>query len=132
MPATPPPTAASGGVAPDPPAPSLLGRRFAALVVDGALSALVAGLFTRPEAPRQWSSVALIAEYVFFLGFFVQTPGMRLLGLRCVRLADGRPLGVPRALLRVALLFLVVPALVVDDGGRGAHDRAAGSVVRRT
>jgi uncharacterized RDD family membrane protein YckC len=106
-------------------------RRIAALVVDCALSALVAAFFTRPEAPRLWSAVVLFVAYTFFTGFFGQTPGMRLLGIGCVRVADGRPLGVPRAALRALLLQLVFPAAIMNSDGRGWHDRAAGSVVVR-
>ncbi|HEV2089151.1 MAG TPA: RDD family protein [Cryptosporangiaceae bacterium] len=107
------------------------GRRLAALAVDAVLSVLVASLFTRPDAPRLWSAIVLFGVYAFFVGFFGQTPGMRLLGIACVRLADGRPLGLPRAALRALLLQALVPAVMLDPDGRGWHDRAAGSVVIR-
>jgi uncharacterized RDD family membrane protein YckC len=70
-------------------------------------------------------------EYTFFTGFFGQTPGMRLLGLACVRVEDGRPLGIPRAAARALLLNLVIPAVVFDKDGRGLHDRVARSIVVR-
>jgi uncharacterized RDD family membrane protein YckC len=108
--------------------PAPFGRRVLALLVDCALSVLAAGLFERPQL---WSSLVLIVEYTFFTGFFSETPGMRLLGLRCVSLPDGGPLGVPRALLRAVLLSLVLPAVVTDARGRGYHDRAARSMVVR-
>jgi uncharacterized RDD family membrane protein YckC len=107
------------------------GRRAAALAIDCVLSTLVALLFTRPEPPRLWSAGVLFIAYTFFIGFFGQTPGMRLMGIGCVRLSDGAPLGVPRAALRALLLQLLVPALVIDRNGRGWHDRAAGSIVLR-
>ena len=40
------------------------GPRLGAFVTDIVLSALVAGLFTAPELPRNWSLVAFLAEYV--------------------------------------------------------------------
>jgi len=40
--------------------------------------------------------------------------------------------GVPRAVLRTALLALVLPALARDGDGRGWHDRASGTIVVRT
>ena len=40
--------------------------------------------------------------------------------------------GVPRAVLRTALIALVLPALARDADGRGWHDRAADTVVVRT
>jgi uncharacterized RDD family membrane protein YckC len=39
---------------------------------------------------------------------------------------------VPRALLRTALVALVLPALARDGDGRGWHDRAASTIVVRT
>jgi uncharacterized RDD family membrane protein YckC len=54
---------------------------------------------------------------------------MWVMRIRCVRAADGRPVGVPRALLRGVLLALVVPALLMDGDRRGLHDRAAGTIV---
>jgi hypothetical protein len=41
-------------------------------------------------------------------------------------------IGVPRALLRTALIALIVPPLVRDSDGRGWHDRATRSIVVRT
>lgn len=108
-----------------------LGRRLAALAVDGGLSYLVATLIARQLTPGLWSSVVLFAEYSFFTAFFGQTPGMRLLGLACVRLRDGKALGLPRALLRALLLQLLIPAVIYDRNARGLHDRAAGSIVIR-
>jgi uncharacterized RDD family membrane protein YckC len=71
----------------------------------------------------------LIVEYGFFLGLFGQTPGMWVTRIRCVGFVHGRPVGIPRALLRGVLLALVVPALIMDGDRRGLHDRAAGTVV---
>ena len=112
--------------------PATFGRRFAAVTVDWLLSFLVAGLFTTGATPGLWVTAVFFLEYTFFTGLFGQTPGMRLLGLACVRLDDGRPLGLARAAQRAFLLNLVVPAVIFDKDGRGLHDRAAGSVVVRT
>jgi uncharacterized RDD family membrane protein YckC len=113
-------------------APVSFGRRLAAFVVDCVLAVLVAAAFTYPEAPRVWSSVVLFGSYTFFTGLFGQTPGMRLLGIGCVRMSDGRPVGIPRAALRAVLLQLLLPPLMMDADGRGWHDRASGSVVVRS
>lgn len=105
------------------------GRRAVAFAVDSLGSALVAGAFTAPELPRNWSLLVFCIEYVFFGAFFGQTPGMRLLGLYVMQLGTGRPLGLWRALVRTGLLVLLVPALITDRDGRGLHDRAIGTVV---
>jgi uncharacterized RDD family membrane protein YckC len=107
------------------------GRRLAAVTVDWLLSYLVASLFADGVTPGLWVSAVFFLEYTFFTGLFGQTPGMRLLGLACVRVDDGRPLGLARAAQRALLLNLVVPAVIFDRDGRGLHDRAAGSVVVR-
>jgi uncharacterized RDD family membrane protein YckC len=106
-----------------------LARRFGALLIDWLLCVLIAGAFAKStDAPWLAPSV-LVLEYGLFLGFFGQTPGMWVTRIRCVSLADGRPIGVPRALLRGLLLVLLVPALIMDHQQRGLHDRAAGSVM---
>jgi len=106
-----------------------LGRRFLALMVDWVLCLLAAGIFANPSRVA-WPPVAiLILEYTFFVGLFGQTPGMRLARIRCVSVADGRPVGVLRGFLRGVLLALLVPALIMDKDRRGLHDRAAGTIV---
>ena len=109
--------------------PASLARRFGALMIDWLLCLLISGLFANPRTDG-WAPVSvLVLEYTFFVGFFGQTPGMRLLRLRCLNAATGRPVGPIRALVRAVLLALVVPALVMDDQRRGWHDRAAGTIV---
>jgi uncharacterized RDD family membrane protein YckC len=110
-------------------APAGLGRRFGALFIDWLLCVVIARLFADPVT-EGWAPVGvLIVEYTLFVGFFGQTPGMRLLRLRCLGAGTGRPVGAVRALLRAVLLALVVPALVMDRDRRGLHDRAAGTIV---
>ena len=113
---------------PTPPQPASLKRRFGALVVDWLLCLLAAGFFG-PLRASLWPSVILVLEYAFFVGLFSQTPGMRVAGIRCVPVAGGAVLGVPRAALRGLLLCLVIPALIMDKDRRGLHDRAVGSVM---
>ena len=104
------------------------GRRLSAFVLDALLCAFVAGAFVQP--PELWSYVPLAVVYVVAVPLFGQTPAMKLLGLRLVSTSQG-PLSMPRALLRFALLGLLLPAVVSDPDGRGLHDKAAGSVVVR-
>ena len=98
-------------------------------MIDWLLCLLVARTFANPFT-EGWAPVGvLVVEYTFFVGFFGQTPGMRLLRLSCLGIGTGRPVGLVRALVRAVLLALVIPALVMDDQRRGWHDRAAGTVV---
>jgi uncharacterized RDD family membrane protein YckC len=110
-------------------APAGLGRRFGALLVDWLLCLLIAGLYANPRRVAWPPVVLLIGEYGLFIGLVAQTPGMWLARIRCVSVGDGRPIGIPRALLRGLLLALVVPPLIMDRDLRGLHDRAAGSIV---
>jgi uncharacterized RDD family membrane protein YckC len=106
-----------------------ISARFGALLVDWILCLLLA----RIAGPLdQWAwlpSVLLILEYGVFVGFFGQTPGMRLARIRVISVHDSKPIGPLAAVLRGFLLALLVPALIIDEYRRGLHDRAAGSVV---
>ena len=105
------------------------GRRAVAYLVDAIAAALIAGLFTAPEAPRLWSLVSFGVITVVFLLLTGQTPGMRLLGLRLAHPEPGRRLAPWRAVVRTALLMLLLPALIVDSDGRGLHDRLTDTAV---
>jgi uncharacterized RDD family membrane protein YckC len=105
--------------------------RVVAFLVDAVIAALVAALFTAPELPRNWSLLSLGVLYVVALVAFGQTPGMRLLGLRLAHPREGQRLAVWRAVVRTALLMLLIPALVVDADGRGLHDRLTDTAVVR-
>jgi uncharacterized RDD family membrane protein YckC len=107
------------------------GTRVGAFCVDALGSALVAGLFTAPELPGNWALVAFAAVTVVTLVALGQTPGMRLLGLRLAHPRPGQRLAPWRAVVRTALLCLLVPALLVDSDGRGLHDRLTGTAVVR-
>lgn len=106
-----------------------LGPRLGALVIDWVLCLLIASLYATP-AEKSWPAVlVLVMANTFFLGLFGQTPGMRLLRVRCISYPDGGVLGLGRGLLRAVLLALFVPAIILNSQGRGLHDRAAGSMV---
>ena len=112
------------------------GRRLAALTVDWLLGYLIAGLFAGPDAlgSQEFSWMVLGVWFVLTavaVAAFGITPGMALLGIRVVSLRSTL-VGVPRALLRTALVALVLPALARDGDGRGWHDRAASTIVIRT
>jgi uncharacterized RDD family membrane protein YckC len=106
------------------------GRRFGALLIDWALCTVVASLLVASLAANPWPQLGIfVLVHAFFVGLFGQTPGMALARIRCVSIADGGAIGLPRALLRALLLAVVIPAMITDGSGRGLHDRAARSVV---
>jgi uncharacterized RDD family membrane protein YckC len=113
------------------------GRRLVAYAVDSVVANLLAALVVPaaedPTARGLATVGALALMYVVLLALVGQTIGMRLLGLRVTLLADGSPvLGLWRALIRTALLFLLIPALIWDADNRGLHDKAVGTAVLRT
>jgi RDD family len=107
------------------------GTRIGAFLVDAVAAALIAGLFTAPSLPGNWSLLPFGLITVVTLVAFGQTPGMRLLGLRLAHPRAGQPLALWRAVVRTALLMVLVPALVVDADGRGLHDRLTDTAVVR-
>jgi len=105
--------------------------RLTGYVIDAIAAAFIAGLFTAPKLPGLWSLVSFAAITIVSLVAFGQTPGMRVCGLRLAHPVEGRRLAVWRAVVRTALLMLLVPALLVDADGRGLHDRATQTAVVR-
>jgi uncharacterized RDD family membrane protein YckC len=119
--------------------PSLM-RRLGALLIDwiiAAFSAVTLAGVRYPPAPLDEDP----SQTFIIIGFFVLEVGLltglvgfsigkRILGMR-IENPDGRPIGVPRAILRTLLLCLVLPAIVMTDDKRGMHDLAAGSRVVR-
>jgi uncharacterized RDD family membrane protein YckC len=113
------------------------GRRFAALAIDWLAGYVLAALFTGPgalEDPNISFTVLLVwfALTAIPTAVFGATAGMTLLGVRVASLGDSAVVGVPRAVLRTALIALVIPPLVRDGDGRGWHDRATRTVVVRS
>ena len=107
-----------------------MGRRIGAFVIDIVLSALLAWIFTAPEPPQNWSLVVWSVLTVVTVGLFGFSPGQAALGIRVVPMGGGSFVGA-WALPRTALIFLIVPPLVVNADGRGLHDRACRTIVLR-
>lgn len=112
------------------------GRRIVALFVDWFACLAIAGALAGqlrwdPAAERSLAPIlVLFIESSLLVGLLGTSLGHRLVGLRVARL-DGRPVGIPAAMLRSFLLCLVIPPVVYDKDRRGLHDLAAGTVVVR-
>ncbi len=114
-----------------------LGRRFAALAIDWLLAYGIAGLLSGPGAlddPNlSWSVLGIWYLLTAVpVAVFGASAGMVALGIRVASLDSSAVIGVPRALLRTAMIALVLPPLARDEDGRGWHDRATRTVVVRT
>jgi uncharacterized RDD family membrane protein YckC len=126
------PREGSGAVAP-------FSVRAFAFFLDIVASALIAGLITAQlEKPsdlvRQLIPYGvLLAEHIVLVALTGQTLGMRLMGIKVVRLKDvTRPPGLLTAVGRtIPLLLTVGLSGFFTRDGRGVHDLLAGSAVLR-
>jgi uncharacterized RDD family membrane protein YckC len=116
------------------------GRRILALVVDWFASTLVVILLlggVEHWAGDRGSGIYVLAIFVVESAVFIALSGGSFgqvaTRLRVVRVVqdrlDPRPLPPHLALLRQALVALVIPPLVYRPDGRGLHDLAVGSAV---
>ena len=106
--------------------------RLGAFLIDVVASALVAGLFTAPELPRNRSLLVFAVAYFAFTLLVQQTLGMKLLGLRVVRVDAPVAVGAWRAAVRTLGVVLLIPAILRDGTGRALHDRLTQTAVVRT
>ncbi|MGE2833530.1 RDD family protein [Mycobacterium sp. SMC-4] len=112
------------------------GRRIAALLVDWVVSlglaALVTTLGLSASATLQttqlvvWIILGIVSVRLF--GF---TPGQIALGLKVVSVDNRDFVGLGRAIARMLLITLVIPALFTDSDLRGLHDLATKTAVVR-
>lgn len=113
------------------------GPRLAAYLVDAVAANLIVGVLFLAGLRYSTDARGLAIYLVFLLEEFIlvatsgQTIGMRLLGIRVIRLRDRGLQSWPWIALRTLLLALLVPVLIWDRDLRGTHDRAAGTVVVR-
>lgn len=116
-----------------------MGRRLLALLIDWLVAYGLAALgMTLGIVTLELLSTAVLLIW-FTLGalavrLFGFTPGQFALGLLVVPLDGGAGpsyVGFGRAVMRVLLIALVIPALFVDGDGRGLQDRATRTAVVR-
>ncbi|MFL0535499.1 RDD family protein [Micrococcus luteus] len=100
-------------------------RRAVALVIDWFLALGVSWLLFDSDAIA--TLLVFAAMHVLGLTLLATTVGKAVCRIQVVRVG-GRPAGLPRILLRTALLCLVLPAVVVGPDGRGMHDKLADTV----
>lgn len=137
--ASPSSPSASGRQLPEsgPGSPAGWPRRIAALLVDWLLAnaagfALTGGVAVwNPNEGRTW--VPLVTFFVLVAAATAATGaslGQWAFGVRIIEL-HGRRVGVVPALIRTALILLVIPPLVSTAEGRGLHDLATSTAAVR-
>jgi uncharacterized RDD family membrane protein YckC len=109
------------------------GRRMLGLLIDWLLCNLITVLITPFGSSRFSFSVYIlfVCQYLFFTILGGATPGHRFVGLRIVRFSDGQLPTPKQALIRTALLAIVVTAITFDENGRGINERFSGTVLIR-
>lgn len=120
------------------------GARVGAFVLDSIASTLIAALFVQAlhrgrsghhdfagRLPGYWSLLPFAVDYVLGMLVAGRTLGMYLFGLRIIRVDRAEAVNPWRAIVRTALLMLLVPAVVFDKDGRGLHDRYTDTAVVR-
>ncbi|WP_261556751.1 RDD family protein [Frankia tisae] len=113
------------------------GPRLGAYLIDAVVANLIVGALYLAGLGYAGDVRGLAIYLVFLLEEFIlistggQTIGMRLLGMRVIRLRDRGRQSWPWIGVRTLLLALLVPVVIWDRDQRGLHDRAAGTVVVR-
>jgi uncharacterized RDD family membrane protein YckC len=110
------------------------GRRMLGLLIDWALCYFITwGFFAEPGTGAFTPIVYFLylGQYLFFTILGGATPGHRFVGLRIVRFSDGQLPTPKQAIIRTALLAVVVTAITFDQNGRGINERFSGTVLIR-
>lgn len=113
-----------------------VGRRIGGICIDWLLAYLLVVLVAGTEAigtPELswWVLGAWYAVTVLMVAVLGASPGHLALGMRVARTDMARHVGVPRALLRTAMIAVVIPVIFIDADGRGWQDRASTTIVVR-
>jgi len=111
------------------------GRRMLGLLIDWALCYFITwGFFADPGTGAFTPIVYFLylGQYLFFSILGGATPGHRIVGLKIVNFSDGQMPTPRQALIRTALLAIVITAITFDQNGRGINERFSGTVLIRS
>lgn len=110
-----------------------VGRKVAGLVIDWLLcygvAVVLMAFLPLPGGPAAgvivvWALVSIVSVWLF-----AATPGQTAMGVGVARVDAEVPVGLPRAFFRVLLTVFIMPPLVMDEDGRGLHDRVTQTAV---
>ena len=111
------------------------GRRMVGLLIDWALCYFITwGFFADPGTGAFTPIVYFLylGQYLFFSVLGGATPGHRIVGLKIVSFSDAQMPTPRQALIRTALLAIVITAITFDQNGRGINERLSGTVLIRS
>lgn len=110
-----------------------LGRRFLAISIDWAIAsfsaALVMPLQSSALGPSLFRLGVFIVEVSLLTALTGSSAGQRIMRIKVLSFPDYLFVRPGKVLLRTFLIALVIPAVVIDQSGRGLHDRIAQTVV---
>jgi uncharacterized RDD family membrane protein YckC len=113
------------------------GRRMLGITLDWlAAYAVSLGFFAGGgsflERSRGIGGTVLIVmaiEYVLLVSLGGASFGHRLVGLKVVRFSDGGTVTPLQALIRTALMVIIITAITFDENGRGINERLSNTVL---
>ncbi len=104
-------------------------RRIIAILIDWFAARLISYAFFGDD---NFATVTIFAIMQIALTATIGNSfGHRIAGLRLISLKRGPNIGLRAALLRAALICVVIPVAIWDADNRGLHDKAAGTVLVR-
>ena len=113
------------------------GRRLLGISIDWiAAYAITLGFFAGSggflERSRGASATVLIVlffQYLLLVAMGGSSFGHRIVGLKVVRFSDGGAATPLQALIRTALMVIIVTAITFDENGRGVNERLSNTVL---
>jgi uncharacterized RDD family membrane protein YckC len=115
------------------------GRRALGITIDWlAAYAITLGFFSgggslleRSRGAGGTVLIVLALEYLILVSLGGSSFGHRIVGLKVVRFSDGGAVTPLQALIRTALMIIIITAITFDDNGRGINERLSDSVLVR-
>lgn len=113
------------------------GRRLLGITIDWlAAYAITLGFFAGSgsflERSRGIGGTVLLVlafEYLILVSFGGSSFGHRIVGLKVVRFSDGGVATPIQALIRTALMVIIITAITFDENGRGINERFSNTVL---
>ncbi|QGF24187.1 RDD family protein [Raineyella fluvialis] len=112
------------------------GQRLTALVLDWAVSMLVAVLVTwgavlTGMGPEKWATlIVFFLEKALLTGLMGSSLGQMVVGIGVTR-TDGRAIGFGIAIVRTFMICILIPAVVIGPDRRSLNDMMLRTVVVR-
>jgi uncharacterized RDD family membrane protein YckC len=113
------------------------GRRMIGITIDWlAAYAITLGFFSgggslleRSRGAGGTVLIVLALEYLTLVTLGGSSFGHRIVGLKVVRFSDGGAVTPLQALIRTALMIIIITAITFDENGRGVNERLSNSVL---